>query len=54
MIAGLQGSGKTTFSGKLAAYIKKQNTNVLLAAYDMYRPAAKIGIFAKIFMYRSP
>lgn len=40
LIAGLQGSGKTTFSGKLAAYIKKQNTNVLLAACDVYRPAA--------------
>jgi signal recognition particle subunit SRP54 len=40
LIAGLQGSGKTTFSGKLAAYIKKQNTNVLLVACDVYRPAA--------------
>lgn len=40
LIAGLQGSGKTTFSGKLAAYIKKQNKNVLLAACDVYRPAA--------------
>jgi signal recognition particle subunit SRP54 len=40
LIAGLQGSGKTTFSGKLAAYIKKQNRNVLLAACDVYRPAA--------------
>ncbi len=40
LIAGLQGSGKTTFSGKLAAYIKKQNKNVLLVACDVYRPAA--------------
>jgi signal recognition particle subunit SRP54 len=40
LIAGLQGSGKTTFSGKLAAYIKKQNRNVLLVACDVYRPAA--------------
>jgi len=40
LIAGLQGSGKTTFSGKLASYLKKQNRNVLLAACDIYRPAA--------------
>jgi signal recognition particle subunit SRP54 len=40
LIAGLQGSGKTTFSAKLANYLKKQNRNVLLAACDIYRPAA--------------
>jgi signal recognition particle subunit SRP54 len=40
MMSGLQGSGKTTFSGKLAAYLKKQNRNVLLVACDIYRPAA--------------
>ncbi|GAB3030656.1 signal recognition particle protein [Spirosoma pulveris] len=40
LIAGLQGSGKTTFSGKLAAYLKKQGRNVLLVAADIYRPAA--------------
>ena len=40
LIAGLQGSGKTTFSGKLANYLKKQNKNVLLVACDIYRPAA--------------
>lgn len=40
LIAGLQGSGKTTFTGKLANYLKKQNRNVLLAACDIYRPAA--------------
>lgn len=40
LIAGLQGSGKTTFSGKLAQYIKKQGKNVLLVAADIYRPAA--------------
>lgn len=40
LIAGLQGSGKTTFSGKLANYLKKQNRNVLLVACDIYRPAA--------------
>ena len=40
LIAGLQGSGKTTFSGKLASYFNKQNRQVLLAACDVYRPAA--------------
>ncbi len=40
LISGLQGSGKTTFSGKLALYLKKQGRNVLLAACDIYRPAA--------------
>ncbi len=40
LIAGLQGSGKTTFSGKLASYFKKQGRQVLLAACDVYRPAA--------------
>jgi signal recognition particle subunit SRP54 len=40
LIAGLQGSGKTTFSGKLAANIKKSGRQVLLAACDIYRPAA--------------
>ena len=40
LIAGLQGSGKTTFSGKLANYLKKQGRNVMLAACDIYRPAA--------------
>lgn len=40
LISGLQGSGKTTFSGKLALYLKKQGRNVMLAACDIYRPAA--------------
>ncbi|MBR5852710.1 MAG: signal recognition particle protein [Alistipes sp.] len=41
LIAGLQGSGKTTFSGKLAAFIKsKKGRQVLLVACDVYRPAA--------------
>jgi signal recognition particle subunit SRP54 len=40
LIAGLQGSGKTTFSGKLASLLKKQGRNVLLTACDIYRPAA--------------
>ncbi|WP_428664201.1 signal recognition particle protein [Runella sp.] len=40
LIAGLQGSGKTTFSGKLAHMLKRQGRQVLLAACDIYRPAA--------------
>ncbi|GAB2534860.1 signal recognition particle protein [Rufibacter soli] len=40
LIAGLQGSGKTTFTGKLANYLKKQGKGVLVAACDVYRPAA--------------
>lgn len=40
LISGLQGSGKTTFSGKLARHLKAQNRNVLLVACDIYRPAA--------------
>ncbi|HWJ91544.1 MAG TPA: signal recognition particle protein, partial [Flavisolibacter sp.] len=40
LIAGLQGSGKTTFSGKLANYLKKQKLSPMLVAADVYRPAA--------------
>ncbi|WP_186756827.1 signal recognition particle protein [Echinicola salinicaeni] len=40
LISGLQGSGKTTFSGKLASHLKKQGRQVLLVACDIYRPAA--------------
>ena len=41
LIAGLQGSGKTTFSGKLASLLKeKRGRKVLLVACDVYRPAA--------------
>ncbi len=41
LIAGLQGSGKTTFSAKLANYLKrKKSKQVLLVAGDVYRPAA--------------
>lgn len=41
LIAGLQGSGKTTFSGKLANFLKqKKGKNPLLVAGDVYRPAA--------------
>ena len=41
LIAGLQGSGKTTFTGKLARHLKQEHKrNPLLAAADVYRPAA--------------
>ena len=40
LISGLQGSGKTTFSGKLAMLLKSQGRQVMLTACDIYRPAA--------------
>jgi signal recognition particle subunit SRP54 len=40
MMAGLQGAGKTTTSGKLAKWLQKQNHKPLLVAADVYRPAA--------------
>lgn len=40
MLAGLQGSGKTTAAGKLAAHLKKQGRTPLLVAADLQRPAA--------------
>lgn len=40
LVAGLNGSGKTTFSGKLALYLKKKGSKVILAACDTFRPAA--------------
>ncbi len=40
MLIGLQGCGKTTFSAKLAKYLKNRKRNVLLVAADVYRPAA--------------
>ncbi len=40
MVVGLQGSGKTTFCGKLAKRLKENGRKVLLAAADIYRPAA--------------
>ena len=56
LLAGLQGAGKTTTSGKLAYNIKKSGKSVLLVAADVYRPAAteqlsKIGkeINVKVF-----
>ena len=41
MMCGLQGAGKTTMCGKLAALLKKQGKKPLLVACDIYRPAAK-------------
>lgn len=40
MLVGLQGSGKTTFAAKLAKYLKSKGRNPVLAACDVYRPAA--------------
>ena len=40
LLAGLQGSGKTTAAGKLARYLRKRGEKVLLVAADPYRPAA--------------
>lgn len=40
MMCGLQGAGKTTMCGKIAGMLKKQNKKVMLAACDVYRPAA--------------
>ena len=41
LIAGLQGSGKTTFTGKLGKYLKGLGRNPLFVAGDVYRPAAR-------------
>ncbi|WP_185858114.1 signal recognition particle protein [Blattabacterium cuenoti] len=40
LICGLQGSGKTSFSSKLAFFLRKKNQNPLLVAADIHRPAA--------------
>lgn len=60
LIAGLQGSGKTTFSGKLANFLKsKKGRNPLLVAADIYRPAAMdqlkvLGEQIKVPVYSEP
>ena len=60
LIAGLQGSGKTTFSGKLARLVKtKRGKNPLLVACDVYRPAAIeqlkiIGTQVEVPVYTEP
>ena len=40
MVVGLQGSGKTTFVGKLGVYLRKKGRNTILVAADVHRPAA--------------
>ncbi len=60
LIAGLQGSGKTTFTGKLANYLKtKKGKSPLLVAADIYRPAAieqlkVLGEQVKVDVYSEP
>ncbi|HET8593452.1 MAG TPA: signal recognition particle protein [Solirubrobacterales bacterium] len=59
LIAGLQGSGKTTACAKLAKLLSKQNRNVALAACDLQRPAAveqleKLGAQARTRVYSQP
>ncbi len=60
LIAGLQGSGKTTFSGKLDSYLKtKKGKSPLLVAADIYRPAAIeqlkiLGEQVKVEVYNEP
>jgi len=59
LMAGLQGSGKTTACAKLAKLLRKQNKNVALAACDLQRPAAveqleKLGAQAKAHVYSQP
>src|ERR1700751_2989659 len=60
LIAGLQGYGKTTFSGKLANFLKsKKGRNPLLVAADIYRPAAMeqlrvLGEQIKVPVYSEP
>ena len=51
LMAGLQGSGKTTFSGKLANFLKtKKSKEVLLVGCDVYRPAAidQLGVLGEL------
>lgn len=60
LVAGLQGSGKTTFCGKLAKYLKeKRQMSPLLVACDVYRPAAidQLGVLGesiKVPVYKEP
>lgn len=59
VLCGLQGAGKTTLAGKMAAWFKKQGRNPLLAACDIYRPAAIkqlqiLGGQVKVPVYTSP
>jgi signal recognition particle subunit SRP54 len=56
LMAGLQGSGKTTATGKLARYLRENGSSVAVAACDVYRPAAvdqliKVGAQAGVDVY---
>src|SRR5579863_8171630 len=56
LMAGLQGSGKTTATGKLARYLREQGSSVAVAACDVYRPAAveqliRVGAQAGVDVY---
>jgi signal recognition particle subunit SRP54 len=59
LLAGLQGSGKTTFAGKLAVWLKGRNKRTLLASADVYRPAAidqleRVAAQAEAGFWRAP
>ncbi len=59
LLAGLQGSGKTTFAAKLAKWIQEKGKRVLLASADVYRPAAidqleRVAAQAKSGFWRAP
>ncbi|TMQ68161.1 MAG: signal recognition particle protein [Candidatus Eisenbacteria bacterium] len=58
LLAGLQGSGKTTFAGKLAHWLKNAGKRTLLASADVYRPAAieqleRLGAQAEVGFFRA-
>src|SRR6185295_1041391 len=59
LLAGLQGSGKTTFAGKLALWLRKKGKRTMLASADVYRPAAidqleRVASQAEVGFYRAP
>jgi signal recognition particle subunit SRP54 len=59
LLAGLQGSGKTTFAGKLARWLKARSKRTLLASADIYRPAAidqleRVAQGAEALFWRAP
>lgn len=59
LLAGLQGSGKTTFAGKLATWLKQRDKRTLLASADVHRPAAidqleRVASQAGVGFWRAP
>ena len=59
LLAGLQGSGKTTFAGKLALWLRKKGKRTMLASADVYRPAAidqleRVAAQAEAGFWRAP